>query len=453
MIVIGAARQGTALARYLVGEGAKVILNDIKSADQLQNTRHELADIALEWVLGEHPLDLLEEADMVCPSGGVPLTMPLIEEAVRRQIVLSNDSQIFLETVLGTVIGITGSAGKTTTTTLVGRIAQAEVANNNKLYQAVYVGGNIGFPLISEVDSITAKDLIVMEFSSFQLDLMRRSPHVAALLNIMPNHLDRHGTMESYQKAKLHIMDHQSAEDIVVLGREDALAWGAKDRVQGRLYSFGLSPLPEGQFGSYMKDNQIWLRTEDGERTVMSVSDVSLRGEHNLLNVLAACVISAAADLFDEAMKTGVSGFAGVPHRLEFVRTWGGADWYNDSKATGPASVISAIQAFDEPLILLAGGRDKKLPWDQFAELVRDRVDHLILFGEAAPIIEASLIPGAEYTLDMCNGLDQAVKKAAQLVETGDVVLLSPGGVSFDEFINFEERGERFKEWVHQLEE
>lgn len=452
VVIIGAARQGIALSRYLAQEGAEVVLTDMQTQDQLADARQRLADVDIEWRLGENPLSLLDGAEAVCPSGGVPLNIPLVQEAQEQGILLTNDSQIFMEETPCRVIGITGSAGKTTTTTLVGRIAQAAIEIGTDLYRTVYVGGNIGYPLIAELHEITPDDLAVMELSSYQLDLMRRSPHIAALLNITPNHLDRHGTMAAYTDAKLNIFQGQSDRDLAVLGRDDENAWAARVHVKGRLDSFGLSPLPEGGMGSYLKEDAIWLRTEKGEQEVMPVSEIGLRGEHNLLNVLATCAIAAAAGLSPEAMRAGAAGFDGVPHRLEFVREWGGADWYNDSKATGPESVIKAIEAFDEPLVLLAGGRDKDLPWDRFAKLVGQRVDHLILFGKAGPVIQAALLPDASYTLDVCGGLEEAVHTAAQRAEPGDVVLLSPGGDSFDEFTDFEARGERFKEWVNQLE-
>jgi UDP-N-acetylmuramoylalanine--D-glutamate ligase len=350
------------------------------------------------------------------------------------------------------VVGISGSAGKTTTTTLAGLIGQASEGSGP--YRKTFIGGNIGSPLIAEIDEMTPDDLTVGEFSSFQLEIMTKSPQVAAILNIAPNHLDRHGTMEAYIAAKLNIFNHQSPEDVAVLWRDDPATWALRDYAKGRLYSFGLTPLPKAGMGSFVQGEAIWLRMDAGEFEVMSVSEIKVRGEHNLLNVLAACAAAASAGLSSEAMCTGVKGFTGVPHRLEFVRTWGGADWYNDSKATGPQMAITAIRSFEEPLVVLAGGRDKNLPWEEFAQVVKERVDHLVLFGEAADIIRGAL--GEEnggFTLNLCSGLEEAVSAAARVVSPGDVVLLAPGGTSFDEFKDFEERGHRFKDFVHRLTE
>ncbi len=222
VVIIGAARQGIALARYLAQHGARVILNDRRSETELQAARAALADLEsqIRWVCGDHPLDLLESADLLCVSGGVPLTLPLVVEARQRGIPLSNDSQIFLEAAACRVIGITGSAGKTTTTTLVGRIAQAALAAG-RLFGKVWVGGNIGVPLIGVLGEMSAQDLAVMELSSFQLELMTRSLQVAAVLNITPNHLDRHGSMAAYTAAKARILAYQSSVDSAVLGRDD----------------------------------------------------------------------------------------------------------------------------------------------------------------------------------------------------------------------------------------
>jgi UDP-N-acetylmuramoylalanine--D-glutamate ligase len=471
VVVLGAARQGIVLARYLAQHGAQVILNDRQPETELQSARTALLDLEnregnpLRWAFGGHPLELLEGADLLCVSGGVPLTLPIVVEARRRGISLSNDSQIFMEAVPCPVIGITGSAGKTTTTTLVGRMAQAAYTAE-KPASRVWVGGNIGVPLIGVLDEMSPQDLAVVELSSFQLELMTRSPQVAAVLNITPNHLDRHGNMEAYTAAKARILAYQSGEDFAVLGRDDLGAWSLAGQVKGGLVSFGLKETAQMVAGSgvqpadvFSQDGELFFRQGDRLTRLMSRSAIELRGDHNLLNVLAACAISLAAGLPAEALEAGVRGFGGVAHRLEFVRSWGGADWYNDSIATAPERTIAAIRSFTEPLVLLLGGRDKDLPWDELAALAKQRVDHLIVFGEAADKIMAALdrviaisdraVPTR--TVTRCSGLRQAVQIASQVVRPGDVVLLSPGGTSFDEFTDFEERGECFRQLVMQL--
>lgn len=471
VVIVGAARQGLALADYLLARGAWITLTDKRPLSELSSAQEMLADRSLRagtvrWVCGDHPLSLLDDADLLCLSGGVSPALPLAQAAQQRGIPISNDSQIFMEAVPCTVIGITGSAGKTTTTTLVGRIAQVATegaaplgGDRQPVNRKVWVGGNIGTPLISVLDQIQPQDLCVMELSSFQLELMSRSPQVAVILNITPNHLDRHGSMPAYTAAKARILQFQSFADCAVLGRDDPVAWSLAPIAPGRLYSFGFSELAGDQVGAYLYGEAIYLRQTPGADAVFVLhsQEVSLRGAHNLLNVMAACTIAAAAGLPLEAMRLGVQGFTGVPHRLEFVRSWGGADWYNDSIATAPERAMAAIRSFEEPLVLLAGGRDKNLPWEEFAALVRRRVDHLIVFGEAAEIIMRAIQPEALdqgrtlQSVTRCTGLRQAVQQAAQLAQPGDVVLLSPGGTSFDEFKDFEERGECFAQWVRNL--
>jgi UDP-N-acetylmuramoylalanine--D-glutamate ligase len=451
VLILGAARQGLALARFLSRQGAEVTLNDQRPADQLETAIQSMADFNVKWAMGGHPTSLLNKTDLVCLSGGVPLKLSLVTESQLKGIPISNDSQIFMEAVPCKVIGITGSAGKTTTTTLIGRMAQAAIRPPQK----AWIGGNIGLPLIDQVGQMNPDDLVILELSSFQLELMTISPQIAAILNITPNHLDRHGTLAAYTAAKAHILADQSDSDVAVLGREDPGAWGLVGQVRGRLVTFSFNRPPEGQTGAYLDKRKLFFYDGHYSKEIMPQELVRLRGDHNLANVLAACSIAHAANMSVDAMVTGVAGFTGVAHRLEFVRMWRGAAWYNDSIATAPERTTAAIHSFTEPLVLLLGGRDKDLPWEDLADLIHERVDHVILFGEAAGKINhaiGQIIPGQRpYTLSVFPGLQQAVLAAADVAEPGDVVLLSPGGTSFDEFQDFEERGERFRQWVQQL--
>ncbi|HWQ83617.1 MAG TPA: UDP-N-acetylmuramoyl-L-alanine--D-glutamate ligase [Anaerolineales bacterium] len=467
VVIIGAARQGLALAAYLLKHNARVTITDRRSPQEMESVRQQFMEQAggqaeIEWVFGDHPLSLLDRTDWLAVSGGVPLTNPLVQAATERGIRLTNDSQIFLEAAPCRVVGITGSAGKTTTTSLVGEIARAARQPGQ-----VWVGGNIGKPLISSVDEMKSADLAVMELSSFQLELMHTSPQIAAVLNITPNHLDRHVTMAAYTAAKTHILAHQTDQDIAVLGREDPGSRTLTEKVAGRLLTFGIEKPQEKGFsweGTYLTARgELHLQTVHpfADLHLFNREAILLRGEHNLMNVLAACAIAAAAELPIAAMQTAVGNFRGVPHRLEFVRSWQGADWFNDSIATAPERSMAAIRAFEEPLILLAGGKDKDLPWDEFAMLVAQRVDHIVVFGEAAEKIFSALQAcnlhpderGARppLTISRCKDLRAAIHVAAELVEPGDVVLLSPGGTSFDEFRDFEERGQCFSRWVKDL--
>jgi len=453
VLILGAARQGQALARWLTGHGAHVILNDQRPLDQMRPAQAALGGVDVEWVPGGHPLELLDRIDLLCPSGGIPLSLPIVIEAMQRGIPLSNDTQIFLEAAPCYTIGITGSAGKTTTTSLVGKMALEDLASNDQPSRKVYIGGNIGDPLINHVDEMKPGDLAILEISSFQLEQMNISTNVAAVLNVTPNHLDRHGTMEAYTAVKARLLDFQRANSTAILGRDDPGSWGLRGRVHGKLFAFSLSPLEEGLDGAYLEDGLLVFRDGSADTPLLRRDQIHLRGDQNVSNVLAAFVIGHAAGLSLNAMLTAAEEFTGVPHRLELVREWNGVRWYNDSTATAPERTMAAVHSFDEPIVLLLGGRDKKLPWNILADLVHQRVEHVILFGEAAGIIETALGPisGQTRTQVRVKGLREAVDSAAQVAESGSVVLLSPGGTSFDEFNDFAERGERFKIWVQEL--
>jgi len=452
VLILGAARQGLATLRYLLKNGASLTVNDIQPAEEFKDLVDKLKDQGIRWVFGEHPLSLLNDVDLIIVSGGIPLTLPILIEAVRRGIPLTNDSQLFLQSVKAKTIGITGSAGKTTTTALVGEIAKRSLIGDQK----AWVGGNIGNPLIEHLDEIRATDLVVMELSSFQLELMSLSPQVAAILNITPNHLDRHENMQAYIQAKTQILRFQSAEDSAILNCEDATTMELAPMVRGRLVTFG--HLPCGDHASaYLEDEKL-VYAEAGKKIVlMHRGEIGLRGEHNLMNALAACAIAVAAGLPPEAIHTGIGAVQSIPHRLEWVREWRGINWYNDSIATAPERTMAALRAFDQPILLLLGGRDKNLPWDELAALIHEKVDKVVLFGEAADLIEKAIsgVRTGEYPriIIKCEKFNTAVMKTAEIAEKGDTILLSPGCTSFDEFRDFAARGERFIQLVKELPE
>jgi UDP-N-acetylmuramoylalanine--D-glutamate ligase len=503
VVSLGLGRQGVALARYLAQVGAEVTVSDLQGEETLTDQMQQLADIEREagvsitYRLGDHPIHLLDDADLLCLSGGVPTDIPIVTEARKRGVPLSNDAQIFLDRCPAPVIGITGSAGKTTTTALVGEMCRAAGLRT-------WVGGNIGNPLIADlaVDSMSppagsgeasrdvrrgptigSDDCVVMELSSFQLELMTTSPHVAAVLNVTPNHLDRHKTMEAYVAAKTNIVAHQTEGDVALLGYDDANARALALETPAQLFFFSAGA--EVEAGAFKTNGELTLRMTDRcrgqerDREICKASQVQLLGRHNLLNVLAASVLASLAGAPLEAIREVATTFTGVEHRLELVQALDGVRWYDDSIATAPERALAAMRSFEEPIVLLAGGRDKDLPWDAFAEETVRRVRQLVTFGEAGPMIAE--IVGATMERNGASGADgqgvpngstqspgstrsprlagitrvetlqEAVEAAARLVEPGDVVLFSPGGTSFDAFKNFAERGERFKELVQEL--
>lgn len=446
------------MSRFLVEAGAEVTVSDLQDESALVDQLKGLADLPIRYALGEHPIGLLDGADLLCLSGGVPLGIPIVEEARSRGIPLSNDAQVFLDRCPASVIGITGSAGKTTTTALVGEMCRTAGLRT-------WVGGNIGNPLITDLEAISAEDLVVMELSSFQLALMTTSPHIAAVLNITPNHLDRHGTMENYIAAKQNILAHQTREDAALLGYDDANARALALDTPAHLYFF--SSGAEVEAGAFKTNGELTLRMNGDarqekarvDREICKVAEVRMLGDHNLLNVLAASALAGLAGVPLDAIREVATTFTGVEHRLELVRDLNGVRWYDDSIATAPERTLAAMRSFDDPIVLLAGGRDKDLPWGAFADEALLRVRQLITFGEAGPMI-AELVARAEARGEngkMLEGiapvatLEQAVAEAVERAQPGDVVLMSPGGTSFDAFADFVERGDRFKELVKAL--
>ena len=446
LVILGMARQGTALARFAVEAGAFVTLSDLRPAAKLRDTLASLADLPagrLRFVLGEHPLSLLDGCDLLALSGGVALDSPLAVEAQRRGIPLTNDSLEFMRRTPAPVIGITGSAGKTTTTALVGQMGQ-------KSDRHTWIGGNIGRPLLIDLPQISAGDLVVMELSSFQLEVWDQcSPPFAAVLNLTPNHLDRHHTMTAYAEAKGNILRYQRPEDVAVLSADDLGAQGMSDLVQGRLRLFSATqPVADGAF---VRDGHIRLSDgRGGETALCPLATIRLLGAHNILNVLAAVTLADSAGIPHDAIREGIQMFDGVPHRLEMVRRLDGVQYFNDSIATAPERALAALAAFDEPIILLAGGRDKEMVWEEWARQVAKRVKHVVLFGELAPALARRLPAGTPLT--RVDTLAEAVAVAQAEAAAGDVVLLSPGGTSFDSYTDFVERGEHFRLLVKELE-
>jgi UDP-N-acetylmuramoylalanine--D-glutamate ligase len=447
-VVLGLARQGLAVTRWLVEQGAQVTVSDSKSEADLQAPIDSLRDLEVKFALGGHPLSLLDECDVLCLSGGVPIDLPIVIEAQRRGIPLTNDAQLFVERCMAPIVGITGSAGKTTTTSLTGEIFKAA-------HFTTWIGGNIGNPLIGDLAEMLPTDRVVMELSSFQLDVMTVSPHVAAVLNISPNHLDRHPSMDAYIEAKRHILDFQSFDDVAVLGYDNEITRALSGRANGYVRFFSRERIV-GR-GAFLKGDRI-IVVHNREEEVCRLGDIPLRGDHNVLNVLAACAMASALGVDVGPMAQAIREFKGVAHRLQLVREVNGVQYYDDSIATAPERLMAGVQAFSEPIVLLAGGRDKHLPWEDAAQLIVERVRELIVFGEMADLVqgavEAQLNRSDERALEKIHhaaALDEAVMIAARIARSGEVVLLSPGGTSFDAFQDFAERGDKFQELVRGL--
>lgn len=445
LVILGLARQGMALARFAVQAGATVMVSDLRPPAKLQPALQELSGLdngRLMFVLGEHPESLLDGADMLAISGGVPADSPLVQAARIRGITISNDSIEFMKRTPTTVIGITGSAGKTTTTALTGHMAALSG-------RPTWIGGNIGRSLIADLDKMQPGDLVVQELSSFQLELWQGiAPQIAAVLNITPNHLDRHRTMAAYTAAKSNILRFQTQQDVAVLSADDPGAAALRWLVRGRLRFFSLEqPVADG---AYMADGFICISAAGETRQLCACDAIQLRGRHNILNVLAAVTLADSAGVPDEAMVEAIRTFNGVPHRLELVGTVNGVQYVNDSIATAPERALAALASFREPVVLLAGGRDKDMIWDEWARQVGRRTRHVILFGELGAQLQGHLNGNTAVT--RVDSMEEALETAVGLATPGDVVLLSPGGTSYDAFEDFEARGDCFRELVQGLE-
>ena len=454
-VVLGAARQGLALARYLAARGARIVLSDMK-ADVDVSALAGLPGVL--YALGGHPLSLLDDCDMLYLSGGVPIDLPIVIEARRRGIPLSNDAQLFFEVCPAPILGITGSAGKTTTTTLVGEMLKAHVNAGGVSPTRVWVGGNIGNPLIADAEQIQPGDHVVMELSSFQLELMSRSPRIACVTNITPNHLDRHGTMEAYIAAKRNIVTFQSEDDWQTLNADDAVTRALQTQARAAWFSLEREPRGDGAWLDENGDLRVRIAARGFDHRICHRRELQLMGRHNIANVLAAGALSAIAGASVEAIRAVATTFKGVAHRLQLVAEAGGARYYDDSIATAPERLMAALECFEQPVILLCGGRDKHLPWAEAVALMRWRCKHIALFGEMAGLVRDEIDrQWGAHVRDRANGdgrdapgvtthatLEEATRAAAALARAGDVVLLSPGGASYDAFKDFAERGDVF---------
>ncbi|HZU12561.1 MAG TPA: UDP-N-acetylmuramoyl-L-alanine--D-glutamate ligase [Chloroflexota bacterium] len=433
VLILGLAREGISLAGWLSREGAEVTATD-ESAD-LGGRGKALAALPIRLCLGRDYPELIAETDVLFVSPGVPETNPVYRAARDQGVPVESMTTLFFERCPGRIIGVTGSSGKTTTTGLIGHILR-------EAGRDVRVGGNIGEPMLDLLPTVTSTTDVVLELSSFQLDILRRSPSVAVVTNISPNHLDRHGTMEAYIQAKLNIVRHQSPNDHAVLNADDPTAERFAAETKAEVLHFG---------GRLVEGNELLL--PPGRRLTAAV-DVPLLGRHNLENVSAAAVTADLLGVPTPVIASAIRTFRPAPHRLQTVAERGGVRYIDDSIATSPARASVALQAIDAPVLLIAGGRDKRLPWDDFARLAVRKVRSLYLIGEAAPLIEDAVRRqegGILEHIARCRTLTEAVKAAGSAARPGDVVLLSPGCASYDMFKDFEERGRLFAQSVEAL--
>lgn len=436
----------TPLILSFLEKGARVFACDRRTREQIGPLADTLEKAGAELKLGENYLADLE-VDIIFRTPGMSFNLPELEAARKRGIAVTSEMEVFFDLCPATIFAITGSDGKTTTTTLIAKMLEAQG-------KKVYMGGNIGNPLLPEIENITADDFVVVELSSFQLISMRKSPDVAVVTNVAPNHLDVHKDMDEYVDAKRNVLMHQNAFSRTVLNYDNEITKGFKSYVRGQ--SLGFSMERQIKNGAWLADDGMLHMAYRGiDAPVMSKSDITILGEHNVANYLAA--ISAVWGYVSISnIRKVAKEFTGVEHRIEFVKEIRGVKYYNDSIASSPTRTIAGLKAFDGNVILIAGGYDKKIPFEPMAPYVIEKVKLLLLSGPTADKIEAAVKECPDYKgtpeIVKVKNIDEAVKIASEKAESGDVVTLSPACASFDAFPNFTARGNHFKKLVEELE-
>lgn len=437
--VMGLAKTGVACARFLAGRGARVTATDLRDGQALDGVLQELAGLGIRFVLGHHDEADFTGADLVVVSPGVPQEHPLLVAARAKGVEIISEVELAARCITAPLVAITGTNGKTTTTTLVGGLFRASGF-------ATYVGGNIGDPLIDLPASGERVDVVVAEISSFQLEWIEQfRPKVAALLNLSEDHLDRYDSYQAYIDAKLRIFENQGPADYAVVNRDDLLVWQAAQGLKARLFPFSRKQTLDE--GISCLGSEIVYRHQ-GQELRFPIASFKLQGVHNLENIMAALACGLLLGCDQAKSQALLERFEALHHRMEFVREVGGVRYYEDSKATNVGSVAPALESFDN-ITLIAGGKDKGGSYEPLATLVKERVRHLLLIGEAAERMEQEL--GGLTATRRAESLEQAVRMAAELTQPGGVVLLSPACSSFDMFRDYEERAQRFIAAVKEL--
>ena len=445
--VLGVGVSNTPLIRLLAGVGAEVTACDKMSREDLGEIAEEFEALSVTLRLGQDYLEGLSDTDFVFRSPGIRPDIPEIAELVQRGAKLTSEMEAFLSLCPCPIIGVTGSDGKTTTTTIIAKLLE-------EAGHTVWLGGNIGRPLLGEVPHMKPTDICALELSSFQLMTATTSPGIAVVTNMFPNHLDVHKDMDEYIRAKENIYLHQDSSGRLIINHDNEITVKFGAKTHGSVTYFSRQTKLDDGF--FLLDGTLWMAHGGQETAIIRRSDIKLPGIHNVDNYLAA--FAATEGLVPpEIWRKVAAEFGGVEHRIEFVRSLHGVRYYNDSIASSPTRTIAGLRSFDQKVILIAGGYDKQIPFDELGEELNLRVKHLFLTGHTAEKIKdcAEGAPGASestLTITLCDDLAACVRSAAEVAEDGDVVILSPACASFDQFKNFDERGRCFKALVLELE-
>jgi len=440
VLVVGLGKSGVASALFLEKQGARVAVSDAKTEEQLPQEIPLLLDHGISVESGHHGERTFRDQDLIVISPGVPFDVPQLVQARARGIPVIGEVELAARYLKGKIVAITGSNGKTTTTALAGQILAAGG-------REVLVGGNIGTPAISFVETAADDTWIVLEISSFQLETIQTfHPKIAVVLNVTPDHLDRHYTFENYAAAKARILENQTPDDFAMFNADNAPCVAMAAKAKAPVYWF--SRLKEVERGAFTRAERIFWRDGKTEREIMPVSEISLKGSHNVENALAGVCVGMLAGIEPAQIREAIAAFKAVEHRLEYVATVGGVEYYNDSKATNVDATIKALESFPGRIHIVLGGKDKGSDYSALNPLLKERVKRAYTIGAAAAKIE-SQVKGAEVV--KAGTLENAVKLAGESATPGDVVLLAPACASFDQFDSYEHRGRVFKEQVRRL--
>ncbi len=440
--ILGAGKSGLAVARLLKTRRAKVFLSEKGKKNKFEDAARELEEIGVEYEFGDNTHRVLD-ADYTVLSPGVPIDAPIVKLAREKQIKILSEIEIAFDQCEAPIVAITGTNGKTTTTTLVGEIFKRAGWNT-------FVAGNIGVAFSEIVDQAKGdKSIVVLEVSSFQLDAIDTfRPKISALLNITPDHLDRYKNYEAYIQSKYRIVENQKGYDVFVYNHDDEHARNCADTVNIRTLGFSLKE--ELKQGAYLAGDDVVLRIGREKEVLINRNEIGIPGPHNLMNAMAAALMTRTMGVEYDAIRETLRAFKGVEHRIEFVRELNGVSYYNDSKATNVDSLYYALESFKEPIILIAGGKDKGNDYLRIADLVKEHVKAIVTVGKGAEKIE-KFFKEVKPIYSAGMSMEEAVKLAKENSAPGDVVLLSPACASFDMFDNYEHRGKVFKELVNQL--
>jgi UDP-N-acetylmuramoylalanine--D-glutamate ligase len=441
VLVVGLARTGVATALFCGARGARVTATDTRGENEIGEAIPALRAAGVSLELSGHKEITFLEQDLIIPSPGVPADLPLLQASRAKGVTIWSEIELADRFLNGRLIGITGSNGKTTTTSLVEHILQSAGF-------PTILAGNIGTPLISCVEQTNDRTITVAELSSFQLELIETfRPNISVFLNLTPDHLDRHATLEAYGAAKARIFENQTEADSAVLNADDPATAAL---VPGRPHVYWFSRKKRVAQGAFVQAKEIVFRNEGSEEILLKLDDIPLVGSHNVENVLAAAVAARLAGAQPAAIAKGVRSFAGVEHRLEFVAEIGGVRYYNDSKATNVDATLKALDAFPGRILIILGGKDKGSDYTLLQTPLREKAILALLIGAAAEKIEKQI--AGSVAIERAETMERAVETATHAARPGDVVLLAPACASFDQFQNYEHRGRVFKELVHQLE-